>query len=161
MLGAAMGGIALGSLGDRVGRTRAMGISILLLLALCRSGRPVQTQEQMLVLRFLVGLGVGGMWPNGVALVSECWPDASRPVVAGIMGAGLNAGILLLSQLARLWPITPDSWRWIFSWRRCPRCWESWCSRAAGIPPMAGHTWPSTDCARSPAFFHRRGRDPG
>jgi MFS transporter, SHS family, sialic acid transporter len=68
----------------------------------------------MLLLRFLVGLGVGGMWPNGMALVAECWSSASRPLVSGVMSAGLNLGILLLSQLAGLWPITPDSWRWLF-----------------------------------------------
>jgi MFS family permease len=120
MLGAAVGGIALGSLGDRIGRTRAMGISILFYSVFAGLGAFVKTQEQMLVLRFLVGLGVGGMWPNGVVLVSECWPNTSRPVVAGIMGAGINAGILLLSQLARLWPITPDSWRWLFKLAAVP-----------------------------------------
>jgi MFS transporter, SHS family, sialic acid transporter len=114
MLGAAVGGIALGSLGDRIGRSRAMGISILLYSIFAGLGALVTTQEQMLALRFLVGLGVGGMWPNGVVLVSECWPNASRPIVAGIMGAGVNVGILLLSQVARIWPVTPDSWRWIF-----------------------------------------------
>jgi len=120
MLGAAVGGIALGSLGDRMGRTRAMGISILFYSIFAGLGAWVKTQEQMLVLRFMVGLGVGGMWPNGVVLVSECWPNASRPVVAGVMGAGVNAGILLLSQLARVWPITPDSWRWLFKLAAIP-----------------------------------------
>ncbi len=114
MLGAAIGGILLGNLGDRIGRTRAMGISILFYSLFAALGAFVETQEQMLVLRFLVGLGVGGMWPNGIALVSECWSNASRPWVSGVMSAGLNAGILMLSQLARVWPITPDSWRWIF-----------------------------------------------
>ena len=120
MLGAAVGGIALGNLGDRIGRTRAMGISILFYSVFATCGAYVETQEQMLVLRFLVGLGVGGMWPNGIALVSECWPSASKPLVSGTMMAGLNAGILLLSQLARLWPITPDSWRWIFQLSGAP-----------------------------------------
>ena len=120
MLGAAIGGIVLGNLGDRIGRTRAMGMSVLFYSAFAGLGAFVKTQEQMLALRFFVGLGVGGMWPNGVALVSECWPNASRPVVAGIMGAGLNAGILLLSQLARVWTISPDSWRWIFKLAAVP-----------------------------------------
>jgi len=120
MLGAAVGGIALGNLGDRIGRTRAMGISILFYSVFATFGAYVETQEQMLALRFLVGLGVGGMWPNGIALVSECWPSASKPLVSGTMMAGLNAGILLLSQLARLWPITPDSWRWIFQLSGAP-----------------------------------------
>ena len=114
MLGAAVGGVALGNLGDRIGRTRAMGVSILFYSFFAALGAWAETVEQMLVLRFLVGLGVGGMWPNGMALVAESWPGASKPLVSGVMSAGLNAGILLLSQLARLWPITPDSWRWIF-----------------------------------------------
>jgi MFS family permease len=114
MLGAAIGGIALGSLGDRIGRSRAMGVSILFYSVCAGLGGLVSSQEQMLVLRFLVGLGVGGMWPNGIALVAESWPTASKATVSGVMAAGLNAGILMLSQLARIWPITPESWRWLF-----------------------------------------------
>jgi MFS family permease len=120
MLGAAVGGIVFGALGDRIGRTRAMGVSILFYSIFSGAGWLVGSLEQMLILRFFVGLGVGGMWPNGVALVSECWPNVSRPLVAGIMGAGLNAGILLLSQIARIWHITPDSWRWLFGWSAVP-----------------------------------------
>ncbi|MBM3787993.1 MAG: MFS transporter [Acidobacteria bacterium] len=114
MLGAAVGGILLGNLGDQIGRTRAMGWSILFYSLFATMGAFVTTQEQMLVLRFFVGLGVGGMWPNGMALVSECWPEASKPLVSGVMGAGLNMGILLLSQVARMNPITPDNWQWLF-----------------------------------------------
>jgi MFS family permease len=114
MLGAAIGGSLLGNLGDRIGRARAMGISILFYSLFAGLGAFVSTSEQMLVLRFLVGLGVGGMWPNGVALVAECWSTASRPTVSGILGAGINFGVLALSQLVRFQPITPDSWRWIF-----------------------------------------------
>ncbi|HEU0123315.1 MAG TPA: MFS transporter [Bryobacteraceae bacterium] len=124
MLGAAIGGILFGNLGDRIGRTRAMGISILFYTVFAWIGAFAQTVEQMLVLRFLVGLGVGGMWPNGMALVAESWPAASKPLVSGVMAAGMNAGVLLLSQMARLWPITPDSWRWIF--------------QLAGVPALFG-----------------------
>ena len=120
MLGAAIGGIALGSLGDRWGRTRALGVSVLFYSVFAGLGALVQTQEQMWVLRFLVGLGVGGVWPNAVALASECWPDKSRPMVAGLMGAALNGGILLLSQIAGHWHITADSWRWIFGLAAAP-----------------------------------------
>jgi MFS family permease len=120
MLGAAIGGSLLGNLGDRIGRARAMGVSILFYSAFAGLGAFVSTCEQMLVLRFMVGLGVGGMWPNGVALVAECWPNASRPTVSGILGAGINFGILLLSQVGRFSPITPDSWRWIFALAAAP-----------------------------------------
>ncbi len=114
MGGAALGGILLGALGDRIGRTRAMGVSILFYSVFAGVGAWVTTQEQMLALRFAVGLGVGGVWPNAVALVAESWPDRSRPVVAGLMGAAINSGILLLSQIAQWHPVTPDSWRWLF-----------------------------------------------
>jgi MFS family permease len=120
MLGAAVGGIVLGSLGDRIGRTRAMGVCILFYSVFAALGAWARDPWQMLALRFLVGLGVGGLWPNGIALVSECWSGASRPLVSGTMMAGLNAGILLLSQLARQWPVTPDSWRWLFQFAGVP-----------------------------------------
>ena len=57
MLGAAIGGIVLENLGDRIGRTKAMGISILFYSLFALLGGLVRTQQEMLVLRFLVGLG--------------------------------------------------------------------------------------------------------
>jgi MFS family permease len=115
MLGAAVGGSLLGNLGDRIGRAKAMGVSVLVYSAFAGLGTWATSCNEMLVLRFLVGLGVGGMWPNGVALVAESWPDAARPTVAGILGAGINVGILGLSQVGRYYPITADSWRWLFA----------------------------------------------
>lgn len=115
LLGAAFGGIWMGSLGDKIGRTRALGIGVLFYSVFCGLGYFATSLNQMLVLRFLVGLGVGGVWPNGVALVSECWPKVSRPIVAGIMGAGINFGIFLLSRLTAYFHITPESWRWVFA----------------------------------------------
>jgi MFS family permease len=142
MLGAAVGGVAFGNLGDRIGRTPAMGVSILFYSLFAALGAWAETVEQMLLLRFLVGLGVGGMWPNGMALVAESWPGASKPLVSGVMSAGLNAGILLLSQLARIWPITPDSWRWIF--------------QLSGIPAVLGVVV-LTALPESPAWLAARG----
>lgn len=146
MLGAAIGGIALGALGDRIGRTRAMGVCILFYSIFAALGAYAHTQEQMLVLRFLVGLGVGGLWPNGIALVSECWSSASRPLVSGAMMAGLNAGILLLSQLARQWSITPESWRWVFQF--------------AGVPALLG-VFVLIALPESPKWLASRGESKG
>jgi len=113
MLGAAFGGILLGGLGDRIGRTRAMGVSILCYSIFGGAGGFVTSQGQLVALRFLTGIGVGGMWPNGVALVSECWKGATRPLVAGVVGTGINIGILCVSQLGRLREVTPTTWRWM------------------------------------------------
>lgn len=111
MLGAATGGLVFGSLGDRYGRAKGLSWSILCFTFFGLAGYFVKTQEQLLALRFLVGLGVGGTWPNGVSLLSEFWANVSRPVLAGVMGAAANLGILLLSLLGKVYVVTPDTWR--------------------------------------------------
>lgn len=111
MLGAATGGLVFGSLGDRFGRAKGLSWSILCYTVSGLAGYFVQTQEQLLFLRFFVGLGVGGTWPNGVSLLSEFWQDFSRPVLAGLMGAAANLGILLLSLLGKVYVVTPETWR--------------------------------------------------
>jgi SHS family sialic acid transporter-like MFS transporter len=113
MLGAAIGGIIFGHLGDRIGRARALAGSIVCYSVFGGLGGFVTSQEQLLVLRFLTGLGIGGMWPNGVALVSEFWSDVSRPLMAGLIGMAANLGVFGTSQLGTFRQVTPDSWRWL------------------------------------------------
>lgn len=112
-LGAAIGGIVLGWLGDRIGRAKAMAASILCYTVFAGLCYFVCTQEELLVLRFLAGLGIGGMWPNGVSLVAEVWPDVSRPFLAGVIGTSANLGMFVISQVGLHWLITPESWRWL------------------------------------------------
>ena len=113
MFGGAMGGIVFGWLGDRIGRSKAMGWSILFYSVFGGGGYFVTNQEQLILLRFLTGLGIGGMWPNGVALVSEFWSDVSRPMLAGLLGTSANIGVFVMSQLGTFRNVTPDSWRWL------------------------------------------------
>jgi SHS family sialic acid transporter-like MFS transporter len=100
LVGAACGGILLGWLGDRIGRTRAMVWSVLaysVFSGLCAfSNAP----WQIAALRFLAALGMGGQWALGVALVMEIWPSKSRPMMAGIIGASANVGFLLIALLS-------------------------------------------------------------
>src|SRR5437870_6870762 len=77
LLGAAAGGWLFGWLGDRQGRTRAMGLSVHCYALFTLACYVAVTPEQLLVLRFLACLGIGGVWPNAVALVAEAWPDVS------------------------------------------------------------------------------------
>src|SRR5262249_46416127 len=67
----------------------------------------------LLVIWFLACMGVGGMWPNGVALVSEAWSSLSRPLAAGLIGTSANIGILMLATWAASRRITPEEWRWV------------------------------------------------
>jgi MFS family permease len=111
LLGAAAGGLLFGRLGDRVGRVRAMAASVACYSLFTAASWFAQTPLQLLVLRFLTSLGIGGMWPCGVALASEAWPSASRPFVAGVMGAAANVGILLIALVGGHLGITPETWR--------------------------------------------------
>ena len=96
LVGAATGGVVFGWLGDRIGRVRAMSLSVLtyaLFTGLCGFA---QTPLQLGILRFVAALGMGGEWSLGVALVMEVWPNRSRALMAGLIGAAANAGYLLV-----------------------------------------------------------------
>ena len=113
LIGAAAGGIAFGWLGDRIGRVRAMGLSILTYSLITGTGYFAQTAWQLGAVRFVSALGMGGQWALGVALVMECWPEKWRPMLAGFMGAAANIGFLLVGFVARVHPVTIQSWRWM------------------------------------------------
>jgi MFS family permease len=113
LLGAAAGGFLFGWLGDRLGRAKAMGMAILWYSCWTGGTYFVESPTQLVVLRFIACLGVGGMWPNGVALVSEAWSEVSRPLMAGLIGTSANLGFVLLAIISYLHPITIDRWRWV------------------------------------------------
>jgi MFS transporter, SHS family, sialic acid transporter len=51
-------------------------------------------------LRFVASLGMGGEWSLGVALVNEIWPNKSRALIAGLIGAAANLGFLMVGLLS-------------------------------------------------------------
>ncbi|MGE0374094.1 MAG: MFS transporter [Planctomycetaceae bacterium] len=120
LLGAAAGGLLFGALGDRIGRVKAMGHSILCYSLFSLAAYFVTSPEQFLVLRFLACLGVGGIWPNGVALASEAWANVSRAMLSGLIGTAANVGFMVLSLAAIVYPITVESWRWVMVFSATP-----------------------------------------
>lgn len=112
LFGAAAGGWIFGMLGDRLGRTRAMALSVACYAGLTLSCYFVHDVYLMWALRFTACLGFGGAWPNAVALVSEAWPSASRPLMAGVMGTAANVGFVILGVIGYTFAITSDNWRW-------------------------------------------------
>jgi MFS family permease len=96
LVGAATGGVLFGWLGDRVGRVRAMTLSVLTYAIFSGLCGFATGPEQIVGLRFLSALGMGGEWSLGVALVMEIWPDRSRALLAGLIGAAANVGYLLI-----------------------------------------------------------------
>jgi MFS family permease len=114
LFGAAAGGWLFGWLGDRIGRTKAMGASVLCYSSVTLGCYFATSAEHMLALRFVACLGVGGVWPNAVALVGEAWANTSRPFLAGLLGAAANVGFVLLGVIGYYFPITENAWRWTF-----------------------------------------------
>lgn len=112
LFGAATGGLLFGRLGDVIGRSKAMALSIITYSGMAAAAQYAQSPQALLAMWFLACTGVGGMWPNGVALLSEAWGGLSRPMVAGLIGTSANIGIYLLSWVADQdgYRITPDTW---------------------------------------------------
>jgi len=102
LVGAATGGVLFGWLGDRLGRVRAITLSVLTYAIFTGLCGVAQSAEQVAVLRFFSALGMGGEWSLGVALVMEIWSDQSRAMLAGLIGAAANVGFLLIAVLG-LW----------------------------------------------------------
>jgi MFS family permease len=95
LVGAATGGVVFGWLGDRLGRVRAMTLSVLTYAVFSGLCGLSTSAAQVAALRFLSALGMGGEWSLGVALVMEIWPNRSRAMLAGLIGAVANVGHLL------------------------------------------------------------------
>lgn len=113
IIGWATGGFLFGIVGDKLGRTRTMAITILMYAGFTGLSALAQTWEQFAILRFLVGLGVGGEFAAGAALVAETFPAHARPTALGLMQASSAIGNLMAAVIFRF--VAPEfGWRWVF-----------------------------------------------
>ncbi|MDB5389126.1 MAG: ygcS [Planctomycetaceae bacterium] len=135
LFGAAAGGWVFGMLGDRKGRTYSLALSVLCYSLFTGACYFASTPFELLVLRFLACLGIGGAWPNTVALVAEAWPDASRPFLAGLLGTAANVGQVLMGLIGLWCDVTSSSWRWVLLVGASPAVIGLWCLR--GVPESA------------------------
>lgn len=97
LIGAATGGVVFGWLGDRIGRVRAMTLSVLTYACFSGVCGLATDVRQIAIFRFIAALGMGGEWSLGVALVMEVWPDRSRAWLAGVIGAAANFGYMIIA----------------------------------------------------------------
>src|ERR1700733_10932113 len=100
LIGAASGGVLFGWLGDKIGRVRAMSLSIFTYAIFTGACGFATEAWHIAALRFVASLGMGGEWSLGVALVNEVWSGKSRAVTAGLIGAAANIGYLLVAVLS-------------------------------------------------------------
>ncbi len=95
LLGGAFGGILFGMLSDKIGRSKTMIYTILFYSVFTCVTAFANAPWQMVVLRFLVAMGVGGEWAVASAMVAEVMPKRSRPVMGSIFHASSVFGTLM------------------------------------------------------------------
>jgi len=98
LVGWALGGGCFGRVGDLIGRSRTLCLTILTYAFFTGLAFFVQTWWQLLIVRFLAALGIGGEWAVGASLLSETWPRRWRPWIAAVLQSAVNIGVLLASS---------------------------------------------------------------
>jgi MFS family permease len=95
LIGWALGGAFFGRLGDILGRSRALSLTVLTYALFTGLSFVAQEWWHLLIFRFLAALGIGGEWAVGSTLLAETWPKKWRPWTAAVLQTGVNLGVLL------------------------------------------------------------------
>ena len=95
LIGWALGGAFFGRLGDLLGRSRALSLTILTYAGCTGLSYFAHEWWHLLIFRFLAALGIGGEWAVGASLLSETWPKQWRPWIAATLQTAVNLGVVL------------------------------------------------------------------
>jgi MFS transporter, AAHS family, 4-hydroxybenzoate transporter len=112
-IGMAVGAITLGTFGDRIGRKKTILLALVLFGVFSLAGAFAQSLEQIVLLRFLIGLGMGGATPALLALTAEFSPKNRRGTFMTLVLLGLPGGALIGGLVAAAW-LPMVGWRGIF-----------------------------------------------
>jgi MFS family permease len=135
LVASAIGGLIFGVVADRYGRTRALISSILIYSVFTAACGFAQTVLQLAVFRVFLGLGMGGEWASGAALVSETWPAEHRGKALGFMQSawaiGYGAAAIVTAIVMPIW-----GWRAVFFVGVLPACLTMWIQQKVEEPAM-------------------------
>ena len=95
LIGWALGGGLFGRIADKIGRSRALSLTILTYALFTGLSYFAQEWWHLLAFRFLAALGIGGEWAVGASLISETWPKRWRPWTAAVLQTAVNLGVML------------------------------------------------------------------
>jgi MFS family permease len=141
----AVGGMAFGILADRAGRTRALMASILVYSLASFACGLSQTLGQLAFCRLVLGLGMGGEWATGAALIAETWPARHRGKALGLMQSAWAIGEAIAAAVT-LAVLPRFGWRAVFF---------------VGVLPALVVFWIRRDVPESPIWLERGGTRPG
>lgn len=113
LIGAVLGGIIFGHLSDRLGRIRVLTFTILMFSLFTGLCAVAQGYWDLLAYRTLAGMGLGGEFGIGMALIAEAWPANKRNRASAWVGMGWQLGVLLAAFIT---PFLLDiiGWRGMF-----------------------------------------------
>jgi len=141
-VGMCVGAMSLGTFGDRIGRKKTILLALALFGVFSLAGAFAQSLEQIVILRFLIGLGMGGATPALLALTAEYSPKSRRGTFMTLVLLGLPGGALLGGLVAAAW-LPVMGWRGIFL--------------AGGVLPLAMVLVCSKILSESPIFLAAKG----
>jgi MFS family permease len=135
LVAAAAGGVGFGWFADRFGRTRGLMLSVALYSVFTFACGLAGNLAQFVVFRIFLGLGMGGVWTSGAALVSESWPAAHRGKALGFMQSGWAIGyaaaVLVSGFVLPRW-----GWRAVFFVGILPAFFALWVQRRVKEPEI-------------------------
>ncbi|MDP9337610.1 MAG: MFS transporter [Acidobacteriota bacterium] len=135
LLASAIGGLLFGWIADRVGRTRALMASIILYSITSAACGLSHSIPQLATFRFLLGLGMGGEWTAGAALIAETWRPAHRGKALGLMQSAYAIGEAIAALVVAL--VLPHfGWRAVFFVGVLPALLVFWIRRRVPEPPV-------------------------
>ena len=135
LISAAIGGIFFGWLADKIGRARALIFSMLIYSIFTACCGLAHSVVQLGIFRFLLGLGIGGEWAAGGALVAETWPDEHRAKAIGIAQASWALGYALGAAFTAV--VLPHfGWRAVFFVGVLPAFVTIWIRRSVKEPEI-------------------------
>jgi MFS family permease len=135
LVAAAAGGVAFGWISDRFGRTRALMWSVILYSVFTAACGLAVTFPQFVLFRVLLGLGMGGEWASGAALVSETWGADHRGKALALMQSGWAIGYALAAAVNYI--VQPAfGWRALFFVGILPAFLTIWVRRTVREPEI-------------------------
>lgn len=135
LLASAAGGLLFGVVADRYGRTRALMGSVLIYSIFTAACGFAQTVTHLAVFRIFLGIGMGGEWASGAALVSETWPAEHRGKALGLMQSSWAIGYAAAAAVTAI--VLPRwGWRAVFFVGVLPALFTLWVRRRVEEPEI-------------------------
>lgn len=135
LIASAIGGLIFGVIADRFGRRRALMGSILIYSVFTAACGFASSVVMLAVFRIFLGLGMGGEWASGAALVSETWPAEHRGKALGIVQSSWAVGYAAAAAVAAivlpLW-----GWRGVFFVGVIPAFFTLWIQKKVREPEI-------------------------